>query len=48
MNNIIKCYYCKKVFIDIGTKICPFCKMDINNLNNDIFKTMFGQNNDPK
>ena len=44
MNNIIKCYHCKKAFIDNGTKICPFCLTLNYMLNDDIFKTMFGGN----
>lgn len=39
MNNIIKCNFCNKVFIDNGTKICPWCKRNIN----DIFKDIFGK-----
>jgi len=40
----LKCPYCKKIFFDIGSDICPVCKKNLNKDLN-ILKELFGEDN---
>ncbi len=44
-SNVVKCPKCNKVFFDVGSDICPFCKCNVHEQSIDTFKNMFGEDN---
>ena len=44
---VIKCPYCKKIFFDMGSDICPFCNKNLNedlNILKEFFGDIFNDN----
>jgi len=41
----IKCPHCKKIYFNIDSFICPFCKKNITKSNLKLFTDLFGKTN---
>lgn len=41
---VTKCQYCKKVFFETYSSICPFCKKNLKDSILEDFKNLFGLN----